>query len=108
MARSVSDVENRLYGTKGFYDHHEVKPNIVLEPEIPIEDMVYKIQSSINSKYGAIIYPYNIHKRGSGWALYILKDEKAVSREELRKLAGKSVVTELTEECRRLHDKTDH
>lgn len=68
----------------------------------------YEIQSEIDSRYGATIYPENTHKGGAGWFLYIVDGKKALSPAEMRGIAGHDVVNELVEECRELLVKTDH
>jgi len=68
----------------------------------------YEIQSSINPKYGATIYPEDIYKHGAGWYLHVVKDKKALSPADLRKIAGDAVVVELTDECKRLLVKENH
>lgn len=77
---------------------------------IPVntDEQVYEIQSEINPKYGAKIYPLNIHKGGAGWYLYAVEDKKALSPKEMRELVGAAVVDELVAECNKLHILEEH
>jgi hypothetical protein len=75
---------------------------------IPDDSDHYEIQSSIDPKYGAKIYPFSVWTSGSGWYLMRVSDKEALTPSELRELAGEHVVIELINECRALHDKTDH
>jgi hypothetical protein len=68
----------------------------------------YEIQSAINPKFGAVIYPQNIAGGGSGWYLRRISDDKALSRQEMREYACDAVEKELTEECKVLFRLEDH
>ena len=68
----------------------------------------YIIQSSIDSKFGATIYPENIYKGGAGWFLHYVGSGKALSQKELRDIAGDVITDELVAEARILLATTDH
>lgn len=68
----------------------------------------YEIQSEIDPRFGAKIYPHDVFGWGSGWHLMKMEGKEALSPNDMRKLTTEEVVVELRTECRRLHNKTDH
>ena len=68
----------------------------------------YEIQSGIDPKFGAVIYPFSTYKGGAGWYLREISTGKAYSPEELRAIAGNDVVEELTKDARELYAREDN
>ena len=79
-----------------------------LKPKIPVEEGVYEIQSRIDPKYGATVYPKNIHKGGAGWYFYRLSGKVALSPQEMRTEAECGAVEELQREVQTLYLKENH
>jgi len=78
---------------------------------IPVEltpNNYYEIQSVLNPKYGATIYPQNVHNDGAGFFVYKIKNKETLTPMELRDVAGDKVANELIDNCYKLLNKENH